>query len=174
MRSAIRPADAALSRRSRAIPRPWAVCTALLAAASLSTPADATTWRCGNTYTDRPCEGGRPLDARDARSLDDRQAAEAATRRLKADADRMERERLAFERNADPTAPASARRIQRQRIAPDRPEVRPATARSGGTPAPRKKEHVLGDGVRPHDFVALAPPSPGTGTAPSTRKKTRP
>ncbi|RYZ13037.1 MAG: hypothetical protein EOO24_01340 [Comamonadaceae bacterium] len=171
MRSTIRPADAVLSRRGRATQRPWAVCTALLAAASLSTPADATTWRCGNTYTDRPCESGRPLDPRDARSLDDRQAAEAATRRLKADADRMERERLAFERGADPMAPAGPRRSQRPRVAPDRADVRPTTGRSGGMPPPRKKEHVLGDGVRPHDFVAVAPAAPGAGLAPRARKK---
>jgi hypothetical protein len=53
-------------------------------------------WRCGNTYTDRPCHG-KPLDVDDARTEAQRQAADEATRNARASAERMERERLRLE-----------------------------------------------------------------------------
>jgi hypothetical protein len=56
-------------------------------------------WRCGNTYTDRPCHG-KPLDVDDARTETQRQAADEATRNARANADRMERERLRLEATA--------------------------------------------------------------------------
>ena len=58
------------------------------------------TYRCGNTYTDRPCEGGKQLALDDARTEADRRAADAATRRAEQRADQLERIRLSQEKEA--------------------------------------------------------------------------
>ena len=58
------------------------------------------TYRCGKTYTDRPCEGGKQLAVDDARTEADRRAADAATRRAEQRADQLERIRLSQEKEA--------------------------------------------------------------------------
>jgi len=60
----------------------------------------ANTWRCGNTYSDQPCEGGRTVKVDDRRSHEDRRAADAGTRSAQTQADRMERNRLSLEKAA--------------------------------------------------------------------------
>ena len=60
----------------------------------------ANTWRCGNTYSDQPCEGGRTVKVDDRRSDEDRRAADAGTRGIQTQADRMERNRLSLEKAA--------------------------------------------------------------------------
>lgn len=60
----------------------------------------ANTWRCGNTYSDQPCEGGRTVKVDDRRSDEDRRAADAGTRGVQTQADRMERNRLSLEKAA--------------------------------------------------------------------------
>lgn len=57
-------------------------------------------WRCGNTYSDRPCDGGKAMVLDDARSQSQQREADAATRRTQAAADRMEKDRLRQEREA--------------------------------------------------------------------------
>jgi len=57
-------------------------------------------YRCGNSYTDRPCEGGRPVKVDDARTDADRRASEAGTQRAEARADQLERIRLSEEKEA--------------------------------------------------------------------------
>ena len=49
------------------------------------------TYRCGNTYTDRPCEGGKPVKVDDVRSEADRRASEAGTQKAEVRADQLER-----------------------------------------------------------------------------------
>jgi len=75
-----------------------------VAAGAFSTGASAQegsqTWRCGNTYSDRPCEGGKTVKVDDRRSDEDRRAADAGTRGIQTQADRMERNRLSLERAA--------------------------------------------------------------------------
>jgi len=66
----------------------------------------AETWRCGNTYTDQPCAGGKAIDADDARSPAQVRAAESATRREQAAADRMARDRQRQEALAAGRPPA--------------------------------------------------------------------
>ncbi|WP_295985619.1 hypothetical protein [uncultured Variovorax sp.] len=58
----------------------------------------ANTWRCGNTYSDQPCEGGKTVKVNDRRSDEDLRAADAGTRSAQAQADRMERNRLSLEK----------------------------------------------------------------------------
>ncbi|MGJ7490178.1 hypothetical protein [Variovorax sp. ZT4R33] len=55
-------------------------------------------WRCGNTYTDQPCNGGKALALDEAPSADQAREAERNTRRTQAAAERMERDRLRQER----------------------------------------------------------------------------
>lgn len=52
------------------------------------------TWRCGNSYSDQPCPGGKAVEAADPRSSADRRAADADTRRDRASAEVLERDRL--------------------------------------------------------------------------------
>ena len=57
-------------------------------------------WRCGNTYTDQPCTGGRAVALDEAPHAVQAREAERATRRTQAAADRMERDRLRQEKSA--------------------------------------------------------------------------
>lgn len=60
----------------------------------------ANTWRCGNAYSDQPCEGGKTVKVDDRRSDEDRRAADAGIRSAQTQADRMERNRLSLEKAA--------------------------------------------------------------------------
>jgi hypothetical protein len=88
---------------------PLAVALAVMTAAmALPSPSGAATaWRCGNAYADKPCPDGKALDIDDARSVQDRRAADEATRRVAARADAMERDRL----RAEQTAAARSRSV---------------------------------------------------------------
>jgi hypothetical protein len=83
-------------------------------------PASAqgsTAYRCGNTYSDQPCAGGQRLKVDDARSDEDRRAADAATRRNEARADQLERSRLALERDAYERDQRAARETRQAALA---------------------------------------------------------
>lgn len=60
----------------------------------------AQTWRCGSTYSDRPCEGGKTVKVEDPRSEQDRRAADAGARSAQTQADHLERTRLSQEKAA--------------------------------------------------------------------------
>ncbi len=78
-------------------PQPQIAFFLIAACVHLTGPAAANaseTWRCGNSYSDQPCPGGKAIDASDPRNSADRRAADAATRRDRAAADTLERERL--------------------------------------------------------------------------------
>jgi len=66
-------------------------------------------WRCGSTYSDQPCAGGKSVDVDDARSAADRHAANAATRHAASSASAMERDRVHLERDAVQREQANAR-----------------------------------------------------------------
>ncbi|MEJ8824601.1 hypothetical protein WKW80_21620 [Variovorax humicola] len=71
-------------------------------------------WRCGSTYTDQPCKGGKPVDVADPRGEADRHAADNATRHAETQGAQMERARLKRETEAgdrDRKAAAEARRM---------------------------------------------------------------
>ncbi|HEY2255327.1 MAG TPA: hypothetical protein VGI11_06790 [Variovorax sp.] len=104
--------------------------------AALGAEAATGIWRCGNHYTDRPCEGGRPLGADDPRTAQQRREADQDTRDARALAERMERERLRLEDSAvgkratlidDPRIPQAAG------ARPDR-SVEPSRAKPGKNP----------------------------------------
>jgi hypothetical protein len=82
----------------------------------------AEAYRCGNTYTDRPCEGGRPVKVDDTRTDADRRASEAGTQRAEARADQLERIRLsegkdAYERSRRSAHEARQAAINERRLA---------------------------------------------------------
>ena len=51
-------------------------------------------WRCGNNYSDIPCEGGKQVDTQAPPSAQDRKRRDEDTLRDQAAAERMQRERL--------------------------------------------------------------------------------
>ncbi|MBO9648348.1 MAG: hypothetical protein J7605_07530 [Variovorax sp.] len=55
------------------------------------------TWRCGNTYTDRPCKSGRLVEVDDARDADQKREADDTIRNAHAAANRMEGDRRRLE-----------------------------------------------------------------------------
>jgi len=74
-------------------------------------------YRCGSTYTDRPCEGGRPVKVDDTRTDADRHASEAGTHRAEARADQLERIRLSQEKEAYERSRRSAHEARQAAIA---------------------------------------------------------
>ncbi|MDM0025799.1 hypothetical protein [Variovorax saccharolyticus] len=80
-------------------------------------------WRCGNSYTDQPCDAGQALDLDDARSAVQKRAADQATREARAEAQRMERDRLRLEATQGPGQAAlidNAPRARETATAPER------------------------------------------------------
>lgn len=118
------------------------------------------TWRCGSSYSDQPCPGGRPVAVDDTRSSADRQAQDQRTRDAQRQADAMARERRALEHEA-----------ARQRPTLIAPHPAPATK-----PAPREtfakppkthkpKKHAKGD------TDAFTARDPSAAAAGNKRKK---
>ena len=75
------------------------------------------TYRCGNTYTDRPCDGGKPVKVDDLRTDADRRASEAGTHRAEVRADQLERIRLSQEKEAYERSRRSAQEARQAAIA---------------------------------------------------------
>ncbi|MDZ4357593.1 MAG: hypothetical protein U1B84_14425 [Variovorax sp.] len=129
-----------------------AVFAIALSAASMG--ASAQTWRCGNAYSDQPCEGGRTVKVNDRRSDVDRKASEDAARRNERSADRLAHNRQSQEReaasqrgpttfdagrfatNAQPLTPAEQTR-QRKHTAEPRPTSARFNSPSTGNEAPK-------------------------------------
>ncbi|WP_369630044.1 MULTISPECIES: hypothetical protein [unclassified Variovorax] len=146
-----------------------AIFSIALSAASMG--ASAQTWRCGNTYSDQPCEGGRTVKVDDQRSDADRKASEDATRRNEHSAGRLARHRESqarealgrrspttfdagrFATNAQPLTPAeqAAQARQRKHTAEPRPTSARFNSPSTGDEAPKdtgkkKKKKKPGSG----------------------------
>jgi hypothetical protein len=73
------------------------VAAACVQQAGLAADTSPGTWRCGNTYSDQPCQGGKALDLDDARQTAQKRDADRTTREAQLAADRMERDRLRLE-----------------------------------------------------------------------------
>jgi hypothetical protein len=87
--------------KRKQVTRTAIVCLALCTGFGIAQAQEASgAWRCGNTYTDQPCTGGRAVALDVAPSADQAREAERNTRRTQAAADRMERDRLRQERAA--------------------------------------------------------------------------
>ncbi len=126
----------------------------LLAAALLSGGAGAqNVWRCGSTYTDSPCPGGRTVAVADQRNTEQATAAaEAAARE----------ERLASKLAAERTQREQDARRNGGGLMAIGPFAKPETFRpkaSKRVPAHRPKQHRL---EAPDTFRAAGPSSPRT------------
>lgn len=117
----------------------------LIAACACSTGVAAQgstkTWRCGNTYSDRPCEGGQAVKVDDPRSDADRRAAEAGAKSNSAQADKLERSRLSLEKAAYDRDRQAAREARSAAMAERRMALSEQQARERATKAagdPRK------------------------------------
>jgi len=109
-----------------------AIALACAAVAIHSTAAAAAPgiWRCGNSYSDAPCEGGQQIESQAPPSAEARRHRDEATRRDQAVAERLQRERL--ELDAQP---------RRAVVIGEPPRKAPAATGkgSGKTPARPKK-----------------------------------
>ena len=85
------------------------VCVSTMPVAAQQTSGAKPVWRCGNSYSDQPCTGGKSVDVSAPRSATDRSAAEAATLRTASSASVMERDRVHLERDALKRDQANAR-----------------------------------------------------------------
>jgi hypothetical protein len=106
-----------------------------------SSPAAAAgnaAWRCGNTYTDQPCEAGRALPLDEAPVATRKREADQATREARAEAERMERERLRLEAAQGPGQATLIDNAPRTRAAA--PEARDTSMKKG---KPRKDPQYL-------------------------------
>lgn len=88
-----------------------------IAICAWSLSASAQTWRCGNAYSDQPCEGGTTVKVNDHRSDEDRRAADAGTRSAQTQADGLERTRLSQEKAAHDRDQRAAREARSAALA---------------------------------------------------------
>jgi hypothetical protein len=123
------------------------IAAAAIASGLLGLPAaaGAATWRCGNTYSDQPCEGGKALALDDARDAAQKRDADRTTREAQAAGERMERERLRLEK-----AQASHPTLIDSR--PAAPRAEPAVQAKGKGKKGRKEPEYFSA----HDPVATA------------------
>ena len=122
----------------------------------------ANTWRCGNTYSDQPCEGGRTVKVDDRRSDEDRRAADAGIRSAQTQADRMERSRLSLEKAAYDRDQRAAREARSAALA----ERRLAMAEQ------RERDRARKEANTPRKSSLSFSSGPGAD-APERRKKKR-
>ena len=106
---------------------------------SAAAQGKAEAYRCGNTYTDRPCEGGRPVKVDDARTDADRRASEAGTHRAETRADQLERIRLSqeketYERSRRSAHEARQAAINERRLASSEQLARARAQKLGSEP----------------------------------------
>lgn len=127
----------------------------------------AQTWRCGNTYADRPCDGGKAVKVNDHRSEQDRRAADAGTRSAQTHADHLERTRLSQEKAAHDRDQRAAREARSAAMAERRLAMSEQRERDRARKAasePRKSSMSFSGG----------PGAKAAGDAPERKKKKKP
>jgi hypothetical protein len=113
-------------------------------AATFVASAAAPIYRCGQTYTQTPCPGGRLVDSSDPRTAAQRAEAKRVAEREKKLAAQMERERVAKEKAAKP---ASANGF----------DARAAPAPEAASTPAKAKKRSKSKSAAGKDFVALEP-----------------
>jgi hypothetical protein len=125
-----------------------------LAALGSTAPAAAQNiYRCGSTYSQQPCEGGKLVAASDSRSAGQKAQTDQAAQRDAKSAETMEKARLKEE-----AKPASVG------ILPGKVEE---------VPAPVKKPGAAGKMKKPEQFTAVSPKKPGDAGAKKKKKKSK-
>ncbi len=96
----------------------------LIAAGMLSLPVAAQgVYRCGNSYGQRPCEGGQRIEVEDARDADQRAQSERAVRSDAALGQQLEQARLRDEARAEAARPFPPIVMPEPAVAPAQPQV---------------------------------------------------
>ena len=108
--------------------------------------AQPAVYRCGQSYQQAPCAQGRPVAVDDTRSESQRREAQAAARDEAKLGTRLERERLARERQTHPLAAAGIG-VQASAASASAPKARPKKRSKHGAAAADRRE----------DFIALEP-----------------
>ncbi|WP_431273926.1 hypothetical protein ACQ858_17680 [Variovorax ureilyticus] len=112
------------------------------------------TWRCGNTYTDQPCKGGRLIDVDDRRDARQKRDADDIVRDAHTAASRMEDDRRRLEATGARNQPvvidnAPRNDVDRQMtsgkdsaatLRKGRKEVLYASTQTGDSAAPKRKK----------------------------------
>ena len=101
-------------------------------------------YRCGDTYSQKPCPGGRAIEAADPRSASQGAQASQAAKRDAKTADAMEKARLKEEAKPAPVVVLSGKTINQRAEAP-----KPAASAKGKS----------SKGKKPADFKAVGPKS---------------
>ena len=107
-------------------------------------------YRCGDSYSQQPCAGGKLVAASDSRTAGQKSQTDEATRRDAKSAEAMEKARLKEEAKPAPVGLPL----------PKASEAQPARKPASGA-KPKKPEH----------FTAIAPGSPDDATAKKKKKK---
>jgi hypothetical protein len=123
-----------------------ALCLVLGAPLASAQPA---VYRCGQSYQQAPCAQGRPIAVEDARSESQRREAQAAARDEARLGTRLERERLARERQTRPLA-AIGIGAQASAASASAPVKAKAKAKKRGKPGAAAADQR-------EDFIALEP-----------------
>lgn len=122
---------------------------ALALGAMLATSAGAqAVYRCGNTYSHKPCPDAKAVEADDPRSAEQRVEAKRLAAEEKHQGRQMERERVAQEKAAKPAVATGF----------DSRARKPEPAASLFTkPKPKKKRYIALQDSKGDDFIAVAP-----------------
>ena len=112
-----------------------------------------TVYRCGNVYSQTPCAGGVALDASDTRTPTQKAQANAAAAQAARTADKMEKDRLAFEKALVGKPP------QKLTKSPQTAKDGKSEVAAKNSTGKKKKE--------PEYFTAAAGPNPKKGTSTS-------
>lgn len=132
------------------------VLTVLAILAIANGPAAAQVWRCGDSYGERPCEGGRAVTVQDDRNQAQQSEAERAARRDSRLAEAMERDRLQHEAKLDRALRATAK-------------AKPGSSR--GLPADDEPQ-AWDFEVPPEPIVARVPKPPASAAGPAKPRTT--
>jgi len=109
-------------------------------------------YRCGDSYSQKPCPGGKLVQVEDARSAGQKSQTDQAAQRDARNADAMEKARLKEEAKVGRDAPAPAK---------------PQQVAQGD------KEPVAGKTKKPEHFTAVSPRKPGDAAAKKKKKKAK-
>ena len=121
----------------------------LLLGAMLATSAGAqAVYRCGNTYSHKPCPDAKAIEADDPRSAEQRTEAKRLAADEKRQGHQMERERVAQEKA---TRPAVATGFDSRAKKPE--PAAPLFIK----PKPKKKRYTAMQDSKGDDFIAVAP-----------------
>jgi hypothetical protein len=140
--------------------RNLAFATIVIAIYSISTGAigQSGVYRCGNSYSQKPCTDGVVVDVQDARTAEQKSQADATIRRDTATANAMEQERLAQEaRQRAAQAKLTAAEKKQSASKPQKTAAAMDTADTTAAKSKRKKSTSAKRKPKPEVFIASAP-----------------